>query len=91
MHPLDPQVLEVRGAPDWSAIAQCESGGNWSTNTGNGFSGGLQFAPSTWQAYGGSQYASAAYLATPAQEVIVAGRVLAGQGIGAWPVCGSRG
>ena len=42
------------GGGRWDALAQCESGGNWSTNTGNGYSGGLQFSPSTWQAYGGS-------------------------------------
>ncbi len=73
---------------DWSGVAQCESGGNWSINTGNGFFGGLQFTSSTWQAYGGGQYAPRADLASPSQQVAVAERVLAGQGIGAWPVCG---
>jgi LysM repeat protein len=79
------------GGVNWSAIAACESGGNWSANTGNGFYGGLQFAEQTWLAYGGGQYASSANLATEAQQIAVAQRVLAGQGIGAWPVCGSRG
>ena len=79
------------GGVNWSAIAACESGGNWSANTGNSFYGGLQFTEQTWLAYGGGQYASSANLATPAQQIAVAQRVLAGQGIGAWPVCGSRG
>lgn len=77
------------GAANWAAIAACESGGNWSANTGNGFYGGLQFTQQTWLGYGGGQYASSANLATPSQQMAVADRVLAGQGIGAWPVCGS--
>jgi LysM repeat protein len=76
---------------NWAAIAACESGGNWSTSTGNGFYGGLQFTQQTWDAYGGGQYASSANLATQAQQIAVAQRVLAGQGIGAWPVCGAGG
>ncbi len=76
---------------NWSAIAACESGGDWSTDTGNGFYGGLQFTEQTWLAYGGGQYASSANLASPAQQIAVAQRVLAGQGIGAWPVCGAGG
>jgi LysM repeat protein len=79
------------GGVNWSAIAACESGGNWATNTGNGFYGGLQFTEQTWLAYGGGRYAPSANLATPAQQIAVAQRVLAGQGIGAWPVCGARG
>ncbi len=76
---------------NWSAIAACESGGDWSADTGNGFYGGLQFTEQTWLAYGGGQYASSANLASPAQQIAVAQRVLAGQGIGAWPVCGAGG
>ena len=79
------------GGVNWSAIAACESGGNWSTNTGNGFSGGLQFSQGTWDAYGGGQYASSAASASESQQIAVAQRVLAGQGIGAWPVCGANG
>jgi LysM repeat protein len=79
------------GGANWAAIAACESGGNWSTNTGNGFYGGLQFTEQTWLAYGGGQYAASANLATPAQQIAVAQRVLAAQGIGAWPVCGAGG
>jgi LysM repeat protein len=75
---------------NWDAVAQCESGGNWSINTGNGYSGGLQFSRSTWQAYGGGQYAPTAGQASRSQQIAVAERTLAGQGIGAWPVCGKR-
>ena len=79
------------GGVNWNAIAACESGGNWGTNTGNGFSGGLQFSQGTWDAYGGGQYASSAAGASQSQQIAVAQRVLAGQGIGAWPVCGAHG
>ncbi|SFO99651.1 LysM domain-containing protein [Geodermatophilus dictyosporus] len=75
---------------DWTGVAQCESSGNWSTNTGNGYYGGLQFSQSTWAAFGGTDLAPRADLATPAQQVEVAERVLAGQGIGAWPSCGKH-
>ncbi len=75
---------------NWDAIAQCESGGNWGINTGNGFYGGLQFTPGTWAGYGGKQYAPSANQATREQQIAVAERVLKGQGIGAWPVCGAR-
>jgi LysM repeat protein len=73
---------------NWNAIAACESGGNWGINTGNGFYGGLQFTQQTWLGYGGGQYAPSANLATPSEQIAVGQRVLAGQGIGAWPVCG---
>lgn len=74
-------------AADWDALAQCESSGNWAANTGNGFSGGLQFTPSTWAAYGGTRYAGNAAHASREQQIEVARRVLAAQGPGAWPVC----
>ncbi len=73
---------------NWDAIAECESGGNWSINTGNGFYGGLQFKPSTWAAHGG---VGSPANATREQQIQVAERVLATQGLGAWPSCGSRG
>ncbi|WP_370968980.1 transglycosylase family protein [Amycolatopsis sp. cg9] len=75
-------------ATNWDAIAQCESGGNWSINTGNGYYGGLQFTQSTWKAYGGTGNAQNA---SREQQIAVAERVLQGQGIGAWPVCGKKG
>ncbi|MFJ4621385.1 transglycosylase family protein [Streptomyces sp. NPDC088812] len=75
-------------ASEWDAVAQCESGGNWSINTGNGYYGGLQFSASTWAANGGTQYAATADKATKSQQIQVAEKVLASQGKGAWPVCG---
>ncbi|WP_410655626.1 transglycosylase family protein [Amycolatopsis sp. lyj-112] len=74
-------------ATNWDAIAQCESSGNWSTNTGNGYYGGLQFSQSTWRAYGGT---GSAANASREQQIAVAERVLQGQGIGAWPHCGKK-
>lgn len=76
-------------ASEWDAVAQCESGGNWSINTGNGYYGGLQFSASTWAAYGGTQYAATADQASKSQQIEIAEKVLAGQGKGAWPVCGT--
>ena len=75
---------------EWDAVAQCESGGNWSINTGNGFSGGLQFHPQTWTGHGGGQYAPSAHLATREQQIAIAEKVRASQGWGAWPACTSR-
>lgn len=74
----------------WDAVAACESSGNWAINTGNGYSGGLQFLPATWRGFGGTAYAPAAYLATRAQQIAVAEKVLAAQGWGAWPVCSRK-
>lgn len=71
----------------WDRVAQCESSGNWSINTGNGYYGGLQFSASTWRAYGGQ---GSAHHASRAEQIRVAQRVLAGQGPGAWPVCSKR-
>jgi nucleoid-associated protein YgaU len=71
----------------WDAIAQCESGGNWSIDTGNGYSGGLQFSPSTWAAFGGSGNAASA---SKGEQIAVAERVLASQGWGAWPSCSAQ-
>lgn len=73
---------------NWDAIAQCESGGNWASNTGNGFYGGLQFKPSTWTANGGTGSPAAA---SRAEQIRVAERVLATQGLKAWPKCGAHG
>jgi len=68
----------------WDRIAQCESGGNWSINTGNGYYGGLQFASSTWLANGGGQYASRADLATRLEQIAVANTVYASRGLSPW-------
>ncbi|WP_312919108.1 MULTISPECIES: transglycosylase family protein [Kocuria] len=71
----------------WDALAQCESGGNWGTNTGNGFSGGLQFTPSTWAAFGGTGSPQGA---SKGEQIRVAENVLQGQGWGAWPACSAK-
>ncbi|WP_165605192.1 transglycosylase family protein, partial [Mycolicibacter sinensis] len=73
---------------EWDSVARCESGNNWGINTGNGYQGGLQFAPSTWSAHGGGKYAPSAHLASREQQIAIAEHVLATQGRGAWPVCG---
>jgi hypothetical protein len=96
--PVAPPVAQPSGpsgppapqasAHDWDAVALCESGGNWSINTGNGFYGGLQFTSSTWLAFGGGAYASRADLAARSQQIAIAEKVLADQGPGAWPTCG---
>ncbi|MGI5399955.1 transglycosylase family protein [Streptomyces sp. CA-135486] len=74
----------------WDRIAQCESGGNWHINTGNGYYGGLQFSAGTWRAYGGGEYASTADGASKSQQIAVATKVQRAQGWGAWPTCSSR-
>ncbi|MEU6466372.1 transglycosylase family protein [Streptomyces sp. NPDC046976] len=74
----------------WDRIAQCESGGNWHINTGNGYYGGLQFSAHTWSAYGGGAYASTADRASRSAQIAVATRVQRAQGWGAWPVCSGR-
>ncbi len=68
----------------WDKIAQCESGGNWSTNTGNGYYGGLQFDVQTWLGSGGGAYAPNAAAASKAQQIAVANRVYAQRGLGPW-------
>ncbi|TYC97890.1 LysM peptidoglycan-binding domain-containing protein [Arthrobacter echini] len=72
---------------DWDALAQCESGGDWNINSGNGFSGGLQFQKSTWDAFGGKGQPQDA---SRSQQIAVAENVLAGQGWGAWPACSAK-
>ena len=80
------------GATDtvWDRVATCESGQNWSINTGNGYYGGLQFHPQTWTGFGGGQYAAYAHQATRGQQIEIAQKVLRVQGPGAWPVCSVR-
>lgn len=74
---------------EWDRVAACESGNNWAINTGNGYQGGLQFSPSTWTGHGGGEFAPSADQATREQQIVVAERVLASQGPGAWPTCGT--
>ncbi|MFE7747417.1 transglycosylase family protein [Nocardia sp. NPDC057455] len=84
--PFALSTASASAAPhDWDGVAQCESGGNWGINTGNGYYGGLQFSQSTWAANGGK---GSAHNASKAEQIRVAENVLATQGPGAWPVCG---
>ena len=71
-------------ASQWDAVAKCESGGNWSINTGNGYYGGLQFSYSTWLAYNGDDFAQRADLASRAEQITVANRVYADNGLAQW-------
>jgi resuscitation-promoting factor RpfC len=83
---LPSSVANADPSPNWDAVAQCESGGNWHANTGNGVYGGLQFKPGTWSRYGGVGNPADA---SREQQIAVANRVLADQGLGAWPKCGT--
>ena len=74
----------------WDRVAACESSGNWSINTGNGYYGGLQFSYQTWKAFGGQTYAVTADKAPKSTQILIAQRVLKVQGPGAWPVCSVR-
>lgn len=79
----------ANAAPDsaWDKLAQCESGGNWKINTGNGYYGGLQFNPTTWRAFGGT---GMPHQASREQQIAVAERTLAAQGWNAWPACSRK-
>jgi hypothetical protein len=76
-------------ALNWDAVAQCESSGNWSDNTGNGYYGGLQFSTPTWISNGGGAYAPRADLATKAQQIDIANHLYAARGATPWPTCGT--
>jgi hypothetical protein len=80
-------VAAAATTPNWDAIAQCESGGNWQANTGNGEYGGLQFKPGTWARYGGVGNPAAA---SREQQIAVANRVFAEEGVEPWPKCGAN-
>ena len=90
--PLIAIVPSANAASDstWDRLAQCESSGNWAADTGNGFSGGLQFTKSTWSAFGGGAFAPVAHQASRSEQIAVAEKVLAGQGWGAWPSCSKK-
>jgi hypothetical protein len=88
-----PANQQLDGAASWTVwddLAQCESGGNWATNTGNGYFGGLQFLGSTWNAYGGGEFAARADLATREQQIVVAERIREDVGFRAWPACSRK-
>lgn len=75
------------GTAVWDQLARCESGANWSINTGNGFFGGIQFDYQTWLSNGGGEFASRADLATREQQIIIAERVRTNRGFSPWPAC----
>lgn len=79
--------VTAQAEPNWDRVAQCESGGNWAINTGNGYHGGLQFTLGTWRANGGTGLPENA---SREEQIRVANNVLRSQGLGAWPVCGRR-
>jgi len=74
----------------WKALAKCESGGNWSINSGNGYYGGLQFSASSWRAVGGTKYAPLPHQATPQEQIAAAEKLRASGGWGHWPACSSK-
>ncbi|MGH3916857.1 MAG: transglycosylase family protein [Pseudonocardiaceae bacterium] len=87
----DSSAPEVQDGSVWDRLAQCESGGNWAINTGNGYYGGLQFNKSTWDAYGGDQYAAYPHQASREEQIATAERVRDDRGgYGAWPACSAK-
>lgn len=99
---IAPEAPKPRAEPNydagdgsrWDQLAQCEAGGNWATNTGNGFGGGLQFmhqkSYSTWLSFGGGEFAPHPWEASREQQIVVAEKVLASSGWGAWPGCSRK-
>jgi uncharacterized protein YabE (DUF348 family) len=84
------EVPSVTYGVQWDSLSRCEAGGNWATNTGNGFYGGVQFDQNTWERQGGLRYAPRADLATREEQIAIAEVTRARQGWGAWPVCSGR-
>lgn len=84
------RVVTYDGDTVWDALATCESGGNWASNTGNGYYGGLQFSVGTWQTYGGSTYAAYPHEATREEQIAVAARLRAARGYQPWPACRAK-
>ena len=84
---LMPTAANAADDATWDALAECESGGNWSINTGNGYYGGLQFTLETWAANGGTGNPADA---SREQQIAIAENVLATQGWGAWPACSAQ-
>ncbi|WP_432096733.1 transglycosylase family protein [Streptomyces sp. bgisy100] len=81
---------QAADADTWDRVAQCESGGLWSANAGNGFYGGLQFTQEMWEEYGGRDYAPRADLASRSQQISVAEKILTDRGPEAWPSCATN-
>jgi uncharacterized protein YabE (DUF348 family) len=86
-----PQAPAISDGATWDRLAQCEAGGNWAINTGNGYYGGVQFDASTWRAYGGTQYAPLPHQASREEQIAVASKVRDDRGgYGAWPACARK-
>jgi hypothetical protein len=85
-----PAPVTYSGSSVWDDLAQCESGGNWAINTGNGYYGGLQFSYDTWHGYGGGEFADYPHQATREQQIIVAERLHAARGYAPWPACRAK-
>jgi hypothetical protein len=83
-------AVSYSGNDVWADLAQCESGGNWAINTGNGYYGGLQFSLGTWNGYGGAEFAEYPHQATPEEQIIVAERLRAARGYQPWPACRAK-
>ncbi|MGK2880758.1 MAG: transglycosylase family protein [Mycobacterium sp.] len=84
------EVPPVTNSLAWDSLAQCEAGGNWAINTGNGYYGGVQFDQNTWERNGGLRYAERADLATREEQIAIAEVTRSRQGWGAWPTCSAR-
>ena len=88
--PTPQRVVTYDGDTVWDDLAQCESGGNWAINTGNGYYGGLQFSHATWHGYAGGDFAEYPHEATREQQIIVAERLHAARGFQPWPACRTK-
>ncbi len=88
--PAPQSIVTFDGSTVWDALAQCESGGNWAINTGNGYYGGLQFGLGTWEGYGGGEFAAYPHEATREQQIVVAERLHAARGYQPWPACRTK-
>jgi Transglycosylase-like domain len=85
-----PAPVTYSGSSVWDDLAQCESGGNWSINTGNGYYGGLQFSYDTWHGYDGGEFADYPHQATREEQITVAERLRAVRGYAPWPACRAK-
>lgn len=88
--PPPPPVPPVAAGSDWDRLAQCESSGNWAMNSGNGYSGGLQFHPDTWRRNGGAEFAPEAWMASREAQIAVGERLRARSGWSSWPGCSRK-
>ncbi len=88
--PLATSSPASAASSSWDRLASCESGQNWNINTGNGYYGGLQFADGTWDGWGGEKYASRADLATKAEQIVIAAKLVENSGWRSWPGCSSK-